>query len=464
MAANAFARWKKFQQDARAFFEETGLQRPGETLSSWPFRFAHFWLLVGKSFARHRCPLRASALAFTTLLALIPMLAVVLSVATSILKNQGDAPIRTMITKLVEHVTPYTNPGDMTPEDRETARQAREKTVQTINEAVNRVQTGTIGTISMVVLVFMAISMLTRIEDTFNDIWGAPRGRSWYARVVLYWAAVSLGPLLLVVAAGLTSGPHFETTKRLVMGMPFVGGLLFRLLPVAVLCLLFALLYLLMPNTRVKWSAALAGGLVGGLLWHLNNYLGVLFVSRVGSNNAIYGSLGALPVFMIGLYFAWLILLFGAQVAYAWQNREAYLQDKLAENVSPRGREFTALRVMTRVARLFQAGEKPPSTAHLAHALGVPSRLVSQVVSSLIRAGLLFEVADRETGYSPARPLDRINLHDILMAVRCGQGQDPATTDEPERALVRQEADRVADAERQAAALTLAEFIGRAEK
>ena len=98
-----------------------------------------------------------------------------------------------------------------------------------------------------------------------------------------------------------------------------------------------------MPNTKVHWRAALAGGLAGGMLFHLNNVVSVLYVSRVVSNSKIYGSLGLVPVFMIGLYFSWLILLFGAQVAYAFQNRATYLEEKQVENINQRGREFVAL-------------------------------------------------------------------------------------------------------------------------
>src|SRR5439155_14711581 len=117
------------------------------------------------------------------------------------------------------------------------------------------------------------------------------------------------------------------------------------------------------PNTKVRWQAALAGGLVGGLLFHLNNLVSVLYVSRVVSNSKIYGSLGLVPVFMIGLYFSWLILLFGAQVSYAFQNRASYLEEKQIENINQRGREFIALRLMTCVGQRFLRGEPPPSVA-----------------------------------------------------------------------------------------------------
>src|SRR5215470_621299 len=135
--------------------------------------------------------------------------------------------------------------------------------------------------------------------------------------------------------------------------MPFVGGLIFQFLPVVVLCLTFALFYMLMPNTKVQWKAALVGGAVAGLLLYANNLVSVLYVSRVVSNSKIYGSLGLVPVFMIGLYFSWLILLFGGQVAYAFQNRATYLEEKQVESINQRGREFVALRLMTMVGQRY---------------------------------------------------------------------------------------------------------------
>ena len=113
--------------------------------------------------------------------------------------------------------------------------------------------------------------------------------------------------------------------------------------------------------------------------------MSVLYVSRVVSNSKIYGSLGLVPVFMIGLYFSWLILLFGAQVAYAYQNRASYLEEKQVENINQRGREFIALRLMTCIGQRFVQGEPPPSAVEIAEALAVPTRLVQQIMQTLRR-------------------------------------------------------------------------------
>src|SRR5215470_2752783 len=209
--------------------------------------------------------------------------------------------------------------------------------------------------------------------------------------------------------------------------MPFVGGLIFQFLPVVVLCLTFALFYMLMPNTKVQWKAALVGGTVAGLLLYVNNLISVLYVSRVVSNSRIYGSLGLVPVFMIGLYFGWLILLFGAQVAYSYQNRAIYLEERQVETINQRGREFVALRLMTCIGQRFIAGQSPPAVGEIAETLGVPTRLIQQVMHTLCAARLVVEVAGVEPAFMPARPLETITCHDILLAMRATQGKELAT-------------------------------------
>jgi membrane protein len=214
----------------------------------------------------------------------------------------------------------------------------------------------------------------------------------------------------------------------------------------------------------VKWQAALVGGAVGGILFHLNNLVSVLYVSRVVSNSKIYGSLGLVPVFMIGLYFAWLILLFGAQVAYAYQNRASYLEQRQVENINQRGREFVALRLMTCIGQRFLHGEQPPGVAQMGQDLCIPTRLVQQVLQTLASARLVVETAGDGPAYLPARPLETITCHDVLQALRATHGQELATADEPLRDELYGEFNRIEDAERQAAsAVTMLALARRAE-
>jgi membrane protein len=462
--------------------------------------------MVWQSFTRNRCPVRASALAYATLLALIPMLAVAVSVTSSLLKQQGEDRIDQFILKLVASVTPptpvetnaipaatnltneaaaptnqtaqatearagtappeeggSTNAPALLSQDRK-AVAARRAVAREIHEFIQNTRSGALGVTGSVLLIFAAISMLSRIEATFNDIWGVARGRSWFMRVVLYWGVLTLAPVLLIGALGLATGPHLEGTKRFLTLMPFIGNLLFEVVRVILLCLSFGLFYMLMPNTKVRVVPALIGGLVGGLLFHLNNVFSVFYVSRVVANSKIYGSLGLVPVFMIGLYLFWWILLFGAQVAYAFQNRASYLEEKQLENINQRGREFIALRLMTCIGRRFALGEPPPTVVDICEELGVPSRLVRQVMQVLCAARLVVETAGTEQGWLPARPLESITCHDILLALRASQGQELATRDGPARSEVYGEFHRIEEAERQAAAsVTLLALANRTQ-
>jgi membrane protein len=293
--------------------------------------------------------------------------------------------------------------------------------------------------------------LLGRIEETFNDIWGVTRGRNLLTQIQLYSTAIMLGPLLLITALGLAGGSQFQSVKDFIAATPFVGKIIFQLLPLLMLWLAFAFVYMLLPNTKVKFSAAFVGGAVAGTLWHLNNVFGYLFVSRVITNNTIYGSLYLLPVLMAGIYFSWVILLFGVQIAYAYQNRAAYLQDRLADNINQRGREFVALRLMTCLGQRFQNGLRPATVIQLSAELGIPSRLTQSVLRTLAHTQLVTEVAGAETAFVPARPLENINAYDILLALRTGTGQELPLREEPALAEIYGEFTRIEKAEREAA-------------
>src|SRR5271170_6412569 len=238
-------------------------------------RFAHFCVLVGKSFVRNRCLIRASALSYSTLLALIPLLAVAISVTSSLLKTQGEEKIYAVINKVVSNIMPPAtldtndnavslnlSPISVTltrtnfvagthapaatagnPDDDGRVVTAQKEVAKNIHDFVQKTQSGALGMVGMLLLVFVAIRMLANVEATFNDIWGVTRGRNWLLRVVLYWTTITLGPLAVIGALGLAGGPHLQAVKNLIGQMPFIGGLIFEFLPLVLLWLAFGLLY-----------------------------------------------------------------------------------------------------------------------------------------------------------------------------------------------------------------------------
>jgi len=448
-------------------------------------RFAHFWIFVGKSFVRNRCFIRASALSFTTLLALVPLLAVAISVSSSLLKTQGEQQIETFVQKFVNAVIPpadletnatesvsnadsneTTNAAVTIPVSGKTGGDsvitAQKQAAEKIHEFIQKTRSTTLGAVGMLMLIFVAIRMLSSIEATFNDIWGVMRGRNWIASTILYWAVITLGPLLLIGAIGLASGSRFQSAQNLIHQTPVIGGLVFHLLPFVVLWITFAFIYQFLPNTKVHFKAAFIGAVVAGTAWQLNNIFGFLYVSRVVTNNKIYGGLGLVPVFMAGLYFSWTILLFGAQVAYAFQNRKMFSEDKLVENINQRGREFIALRLMDSIGLRFQCVEMPATVSELSDELKIPSKLVQLVLQTLVAARLVVEIRGDDIGYAPARPLNAITAHDILSAMRSA-GQDLPQSHP--RAEVLGEFAKIEEAERAAASrITLLTLVNRPKK
>lgn len=455
------SRWRRLFDTLHAFWTEKGIEAHEEERTSRLQRFAHFWLLVVKSFTRNKCPLRATAMAYTTLLALVPLLALVVSITSAVLQGKGEAATREMIERLVDAAAPQLKLMAKLPEE---PVDARTKAINQINEFVSNVQTKTLGVGGGLGLIVVAIMLLASIEDTFNEVWGVTRGRNWFRRIVQYWATLSLGPIAVAVLTVLLSGSFSQSAQVFLQGLPIIGRFFFKCLPFVFVSLTFGVLYKLIPNTPVHWSAALVGGAVGGSLWLLLNIFNGLSMSRVVSMSAIYGTaLAVVPIFLIGLYFSWLILLFGAQVAYAFQNRQVYLQERKAEGVNQRGREYVALRVMAHVAACFHRKEKPPTLLQLAKVLGVPSRLVGRVVQPLLDARLLLEVAGNELAYTPARPIETITCQDILQTLRSTGGFELETREDSLRAVVRNEFERISGAERQAATTTLKQWVEQPE-
>jgi membrane protein len=414
---------------ARHFLEEL----PVEGVSPRPLlhslrRAVQFLWLVWRGFSQNRCPVRAAALSYTTLLALIPLLAVVLSVSKNLLHDSSADLVPKLMDKLVTTVAPELEfmPVD---QDDETApahgqvvisSHARQEAVQQIQTFIDHIHAGTLGVVGSAFLVVVAIRLLMTIEQAFNDIWGVARGRSIWRKVVYYWTTITLGPMLLFLAIYMTGRAEFLSLVGKLQVAPWFDKLVLHLVPFVVLWIGFSLGYALMPNTRVRAQAAIAGGIFGGTLWQLNNLLSTLYVARVVTYSKIYGALGIIPVLLVGLYFSWLIVLLGAQVSYAAQNIRNYLQQRASERIDQKGRELLACRVVLMACHNFMRGSKPPSIQEIADRLGASPQWLNQLVHRLTEGGVLSEVASDEAGLLPSRPPESITVADVLHLVRTG--------------------------------------------
>jgi len=402
---------------------------------------------------RNKCLVRASSLAYTSILALIPMLAVMVIVSTALLKQESDKRIDELIDRLIMTTAPQLDLLDEVEKENEVAPQpeddqngesvmaptqgeptGREAAIGHIKQFINNVDSGQLGFVATIMIVVVAISLLSTIENTFNDMWGVSKGRNLLNRVMRYWTALTLGPVCLISAIAITTGSRFEKTREWIESLPILGEWFFKLVPLAIIATGLSILYKVVPNTRVGWKAAFVGGGVAGFLWQVNNILSVVYVSRVATYSKIYGSIAMVPVFLLALYFSWLILLFGSQVAYSFQNRKIYLQNVAADNVNQLGMEFLAVRIMAFIGQKFIKGEPAPTASIIARHLDIASRLASKIVTELKGGGLLSEVNhEEEVGYTPSKPLESIFLSDILRSMREVDGNVPNSEEGEDR-------------------------------
>jgi membrane protein len=396
----------------------------------------HFFVLIWQGFVGNRCPIRAAALSYTTLLALVPILVVVLSISKNFLHENNSEVLSLFMNRVITAVAPQLEvmpmdekeiapAGSSVDPDEEPVvpPKARQETVNHLQEYIDHINTGALGTVGTIFLVFVGIRLLITIEQTFNDIWNVRQGRSLWRKIVYYWTTVTLGPLLLILAMYWTGRTEFTLT-----GHTGVEKFFFQAISLLVLWLGFSLMYLLLPNTAVQPRAALAGGIFAGTLWQLNSLLSTLYVSRVVTYSRIYGTLGIIPVLLVGLYFSWLIILLGAQVSYAVQNVHRYMQQLLADRIDQRGRESFACRTVLVVCETFSRGQPPLTGEQIADQIGAPAQWLSEVIDRLKDRGLLTFAAGEKPGIIPARPPESITIADVLHAVRTSP---TATGDQP---------------------------------
>jgi membrane protein len=368
-----------------------------------------FLLLVWRGFVENRCPVRAAALSYTTLLALVPLLAVVLSISKNFLHDTSADLVPKLMDKTLVLVAPQLD--RVSPD-------AQHETVEKIQTFIDNINAGALGTLGTLFLVFVGVRLLMAIEQAFNDIWGIEVGRSIWRKVVYYWTTITLGPLLLMFAGYLTGRTEVLAVVGRFSAMPELQRATLQIAPYVVLWVAFGLMYALMPNTHVRPRAAVMGGVFAGTLWQLNTWLSTLYISRAVTYSKIYGTLGIIPILLVGLYFSWLIVLLGAQVAYASQNIRTYLQQRASERIDHRGRELIACRIVLIACEHFLRGTRPPTLDDLAEETGAPAKWLNQLVHHLAGGGILAQVNGEQDGIVPVRSPDTLTVADILEVVR----------------------------------------------
>jgi membrane protein len=267
---------------------------------------------------------------------------------------------------------------------------------------------------------------MQKIEESFNFIWHVSQLRSFGERFSRYLSVLLVGPVLVFAALGITATVASMAVVQdlLSLGsMDRVAREVGRLMPYVLVIAAFTFIYSFIPNARVRLGPALAGGMVGGILWQTAGWAFATFVVTSTQYAAIYSSFAILILFLIWVYVSWLVLLFGASVAFYAQHPE-YLVAKAGEpRLSNRMRERLALVIMGRIAQHFISGQPPWTLQRLTHELRVPMHAVQAVLEALESRGLLAHDGGDPPGWLPARDPSAINVAQMLESVRAA-GED----------------------------------------
>lgn len=385
---------------------------------------------------------RAAALSYSSLLGLGPLIAIAVLISGFALGNRDPAIMAQSLNRIIGFIAPQVAQYDHTDTDgtvelvavtvgtdgRPVAATpaADPELVKLITQFISSSRSGAAGVIGVFALLIIVLQLFTSIENTFNDIWGVRRGRSWLTRVIYYWTTVTLGAVLFFASITLLSASAFiKVFKSLTDKLPLGEHLLDLvnwLLPSSsflLLMLLLMLFYRMVPNTRVKWGAALLGAVIVTGLLFANNYVAFLYFKGVIRTKSLYGSVGIFPILMAGLYIFWFFVLVGGQITYAVQNVRYRSSQTAWHNLNHATRESMSLVVLLLVARRFKACAPAYSVTELAHLIRIPSQILNESLNRLCDLGLIDELPPAEGAdpndhrYQPARPLDKITLSDF---------------------------------------------------
>jgi membrane protein len=391
------------------WLDEAVWQRPTEgrpRTRTWLVHLTRMLLVLARDLTQGQLTLRAMGLVYTTLLSLVPLLALSFSVLKAFgVYNQ----IRPMLLTLLEPL------GEKGVEI--TAR---------IIQFIENINVGVLGSVGLALLLYTAVSLVQKIEEAFNFIWHVSQARGIGERFSRYLSALLVGPLLVFSAMGITATAASSGVVREAMRVQAIGWLALQvghLLPYLLVIGAFTFVYTFMPNTRVRIAPALIGGVVGGILWQSAGWAFALFAASSTQYAAIYSSFAILILFMLWLYLSWLILLFGAAVSFYIQHPEHLVARAGEPRLSNRMRERLALVMMSMIARHHLEGAVPWSTDALAHTLRMPVRAVDAVLGALRTRGILARTGEDPPAWLPARDLAAVNAKELLDAVRSA-GED----------------------------------------
>ena len=348
--------------------------------------------------------LRAMSLVFTTLLAIVPLLAVSFSVLKGFgVHNQLEPVLLNLLAPLGEKGIEIT---------------------EKIIGFVENIKVGVLGSLGLGLLFYSAISLIQKVESAFNHIWHLKHSRSMLRRVSDYLSVMVVGPVLLFTSLGLNASLQSNELVQSMLAIEPLGVLyrsVMRLLPYMLVIGAFTFFYMFIPNTRVRFKPALIGGIVSGIVWQSASWAFASFVASSTNYTAIYSGFAILLLFMIWVYLNWLILLLGADLVFHLQHPDSLTSQRIKKGLSIANKEYVALQILSLVGRYFYLEKRSATAEEIIRSLPVSGSHADDVISLLVDCGLIQQDLNLN-GYFPAKPFDETSVKQALDAIRGMKG------------------------------------------
>ena len=361
--------------------------------------FMRWLVLLVHGIRKDRLLLWASALTFTSILSIVPFLAV----AFSVLKGLGFQN-----TEFIRELLLGVSAG-------------KEEVVDAIITYINQTNVKTLGVLGVAFLFFVVINLLSNIESAFNAVWGVKRNRTVGRKATDYFTVSLVAPVLIVMAISFTATlQNYEIVQRILADSLWskLYFLVLKLAPFVAVWLALAFIYRFMPNTRTRLLPVFGGAIIAGTVWQIAQGMYVEFQIGAKNYNAIYGSFAQFPIFLIWVYTSWVIVLLGAEMSFIFQFYRSFVKEAVYRDVSHREKQRLALCILLEMTGAFYSGKKPRSMEELAENLALPMILVRDILNLFIESGLVGRLDhskdDENDRFSLIRPPEQVTLKGVL--------------------------------------------------
>ncbi len=395
----------KKTQEVRSFLDQGIWQVDLATVEGprrYLYHFLRSFIIAWRDFRKDSCQQKASALTFYTLLSIVPIVAMFFGIAKGFgFEKKLESQFKSDLTynqEVISYVFEFAN------------------------SMLQNTKGGLIAGLGVALLFWSVMKVLGSVEASFNDIWEARSGRSWVRKFTDYMAIMLVSPLLIIVSSSIhgavSSG--FESASENFTILAELGILVkygLELLSLFLLVTMFGMLYIILPNTKVKFPAALFGGLVAAILFLAVEYVYLTFQVGVSRYNAIYGGFAALPLFLAWVQTNWLVVLLGAELSFAYQNHGKFEFDVVSNEISQSYQFVLSVAVVHELISKFEKGEEGPSSSEISAGMQIPAKLVRRILNDLVRARVVNKVihdANVESKYYPAVDISKLDLNFVL--------------------------------------------------